>query len=263
MTRPARQVHTAPLLAHGGFLAAALARAEAWLLEPLDRPLDDDGPDGETPGGDPPRAEPPVEPPLRSVVAVVGLAPRCGATTVARGLGAELAARDAVGAAIVSTRRPPAAGGLRTPSAGRLARSLSALGLGPVRACGRICLLPAAAEQAAAATARRLAPIVLDVPYGWPPAPAAALADHVVLVRTPPVEPALAEVVATSLASDGAEPPLILLNRSGPGDEEGARSDVVLPEAPAGAHLALAGYQANGALGSALGALADRSEAPA
>jgi hypothetical protein len=200
-----------------------------------------------------------VEPPLRAVIAVVGLAPRCGASTVARGLGAELAARDAAGAAIVSTRRAPAAGTLRTPSAGRLARSLSALGLGPVRACGRICLLPAAAEQAAAATARRLAPIVLDVPYGTPPAPSAALADHVVLVRTPSVEPALAEVVATSLESDGREPPLIVVNRARDGDEDDPRTGILLPEAAGSAHLALAGYQATGALGSALAALAARS----
>ena len=38
----------------------------------------------------------------RVVVAVFGLGPGCGATTVARGLGAELAARDACGACVVT-----------------------------------------------------------------------------------------------------------------------------------------------------------------
>jgi len=258
MTPRGPRAPAAPLLARGGLVAAAIARAEAWLLEPVEAPCHEEALEGQGPGGAPPEPEQPAEPPLRDVIAVVGLGDRCGATTVARGLGAELAARDAAGAAVVSTPRPPAAAALRTPSAGRLARALSALGLGPVRPCGRICLLPAAAQQAAAATARRLAPIVLDVPHGVPPAAAAALADRVVLVRTESIEPALAEAVAAALARDGAAEPLVVLNRSRPGDGD-ARADVVLPDAPGSAHLALAGYQAAGALGAGLASLADRS----
>jgi hypothetical protein len=57
---------------------SALAQLGAWLLEPLPERT---------------AAAPPVERPL---VAVVGLAPGCGTTTVARALAARLAARDRV-----------------------------------------------------------------------------------------------------------------------------------------------------------------------
>src|SRR5437763_362193 len=67
-----------------GLLATALARAEAWLLEPPE-----------------PVSAVVVPDPPRPIVTVHGLAPRCGASTVARGLAAVLAMADPRGAAVV------------------------------------------------------------------------------------------------------------------------------------------------------------------
>src|SRR2546423_13304723 len=65
-----------------GLLATALARAEAWLLEPPE-----------------PASAVVVPEPPRPIVTVRGLAPRCGASTVARGLAAVLAMAGPPGAA--------------------------------------------------------------------------------------------------------------------------------------------------------------------
>src|SRR2546423_8679176 len=65
-----------------GLLATALARAEAWLLEPPE-----------------PASAVVVPDAPRPIVTVRGLAPRCGASTVARGLAAVLAMADPRGAA--------------------------------------------------------------------------------------------------------------------------------------------------------------------
>src|SRR5206468_7602976 len=92
----------------GGFLAIAVARAERWLLEP--------------PPPRPRAADPAPE--VRPVVAVVGLAPRCGATTIARALAVELAQRDRSGAALASARARGPAPALATAAARRLARGL-------------------------------------------------------------------------------------------------------------------------------------------
>src|SRR4051794_37035648 len=103
-----------PRAAQGG-LAAAAARVESFFLEPVET--------GDPPPSDPPPTDPtmesaaphesiPAAPPqdaaLRPVVAVFGLAHRCGATVVARGLAAELAGRDRAG---VAAGASPAAGG--------------------------------------------------------------------------------------------------------------------------------------------------------
>ena len=104
-------------IARRGVLASALAAAEAWLLDPVDEPVE--------------RTEPLVT--VRPVVAVFGLGPRCGATTVARALGVELAARDPAGACAVSIERCPATRSIASAAAARLARTLEALpgGVGP------------------------------------------------------------------------------------------------------------------------------------
>src|SRR5205823_3331171 len=105
----------------------------------------------------------------------------------------ELGAR-AGGTAVVAGG-PGAALPLGTPAAIRLARALGG------RACGRICLLPD--RERLLADAGELAPLVLDVPHGSPPALAASAADLTVLVASPEVEQALAAVVAASLARSG------------------------------------------------------------
>ena len=110
------------------------------------------------------RAEPVVEAPSapRPVIAVFGLARGCGATVVARALAAELAGREADGAAAVHCEARAAGIPLATPAAGRLARDLAEVPGTDTRAVGRLCLVATAAQAALVDTARHLAPLVLD-----------------------------------------------------------------------------------------------------
>jgi hypothetical protein len=228
-----------------GLLATALARVEDFLLEPAE----------------PAREEISTAPGLRRpVVAVFGLARRSGATTVARGLAAELAVRDG-GAAAVSSPVPAAGIPLASPAAARLARSMADVPHARTRAVGRLCLIegPSAAELADAA--RLQAPLVLDAGSEQVGGAAAAVADHVVLVGAPSVEPALAAVVSTCLGRVGPEP-IVVLNRAGPDSGWDGRAAIELPEARMGAQLALGGREPRGALGRAVAALADLCEEP-
>jgi hypothetical protein len=195
----------------------------------------------------------------RPVVAVAGLVPRCGTTTVARALAAELASRDDGGAAIVST--DAVAGGgvpLGTPAAGRLGRAVQRSSPSQTRAVGRICLTVADRDDATLVdVARDLAPLVLDVGEPAQISVAASLVDAVVLVGGPGTEPWLGTVLAESLCRVGPEP-VVVLNR-GRGDDERweGRCALRLPEARMGAQLALAGREARGELGRAVARLAD------
>jgi len=187
------------------------------------------------------------------------LAPRCGATTVSRALGAELAARSRDGACAVSGSGPAGAIPLGTPAAARLARAFAELAPGRPRASGRLCLLEADDPLALADLARGLAPLVLDA--GTAPGGAfASVADRVILVAGPDVEPSLVWAVAASVARVAACP-LVVLSRSrravGEEDRWGDRADLRLPESRAGAQLALGGREPRGALGRAVGELAD------
>lgn len=195
----------------------------------------------------------------RPVVAVAGLAPRCGTTTVARALAAELALRDEGAAAIVSAEAV-AGGGipLGTPAAGRLGRAVQRALPSQTRAVGRICLTVAGPDQATLVDAARdLAPLVLDVADPAQTSVAASLVDAVVLVGSPGTEPSLAAVLAESLCRVGPEP-IVVLNRDRVTDErwEG-RCALRLPDARMGAQLALAGREARGELGRAVAHLAD------
>jgi hypothetical protein len=232
-------------------VATALARAESWLLEPVDAV------------SGPARIE------LRPVVAVVGLGPGCGTTTVARALGVELASRDAAGAAAVTGSLRAGAVGLATPSAGRLARAIGTAGGRRLRTTGRLCLVEDAPESALAELLRPLAPLVLDVGDGQAAGLAAALSDHLVLVATPAVEPSLATVVSTSISRIGPLP-LLVLNRvderlvSGvrePDPWEG-REAIHLAESRGGARLALTGRHPRGALGPGLDQLGEACALP-
>lgn len=195
----------------------------------------------------------------RPAIAVAGLAPRCGTTTVARALAAELAVRYPEGAAIVSAEAI-AGGGipLGTPAAGRLGRAVQRALPSQTRAVGRICLTAVGADHARLVDAAQdLAPLVLDVADSRQTAVAASLVDAVVLVGAPAVEPSLAAVLSQSLCRIGPEP-VVVLNRDRDGDDrwEG-RCALRLPEARMGGQLALAGREARGELGRAVAKLAD------
>jgi hypothetical protein len=201
----------------------------------------------------------------RPVIAVAGLAPRCGTTTIARALGAELALRDPVGAAMVSADALTGKGlPLGTPAAARLTRALARLLPVPSRTVGRLCLTACDAEHAAtlADAAHELAPVVLDVGEASQVAVAASLADAVVLVGCPATEPALAVVLADSLRRVGPDP-ITVLNRDR--DEAGhweGRCALRLPESRMGAQLALAGREPRGELGRAIAEVADLVAGP-
>jgi hypothetical protein len=220
----------------GGLLAAVAARAEAWLLEPA------------APG----RIAAERPPPPRPVVAVVGLAHRCGTTTVARALGVELARRDPDGSALVSATVVPnsSSAPLATGGARRLARALGG------RPAGRVVLVAQDDADLRRLVVDRPAPLVLDVGHGTPPEAALAMADRAVLVASPDVEPALAELAACSLARDGAAP-LVVLNRAL--DDAGwhDRPQATVGENRLGARLAQAGRDPVGALRTAAALLAD------
>lgn len=195
----------------------------------------------------------------RPAVAVAGLAPRAGTTTVARALAAELALRDPAGVAIVSADAVRGGGiPLGTPAAGRLGRALQRALPGPTRAVGRLCLAEADQGEAQLVNAARdLAPLVLDVADPGRTAVAASLVDAVVIVAPPTAEPALAAVLADSLTKVGPAP-VAVLNRDRDGDPrwEG-RCALRLPETRIGAQLAGAGREARGDLGRAVARLAD------
>src|SRR4051812_15975853 len=227
----------------GGVFATALARVEEFLLEPAE----------------PMRDEPSREPGLpRPVVAVFGLARRCGATTVARGLAAELAARDG-GAAAVSSPVSAAGIPLASPAAARLAKTMADVPHARTRAVGRLCLVDGPSPVELADAARLQAPLVLDAGSDQVGGAAAAVADHVVLVGAPAIEPALATVVSSCLARVGPAP-IVAVNRSaGDAGWEG-RAALELPDSRMGAQLALGGREPRGAFGRAVAELADLCE---
>jgi hypothetical protein len=235
-----------------GVLAAAAAQVENFFLEPL--PAGEEDSPAPVPGA--PLAPVPAAPPqataLRPVIAVFGLARRCGATVVARGLAAELAGRDQAGVAAVAS--PAAVGGipLATPAAGRLAGALEDVPGARTTAVGRLCLVEGADARALADTARWFAPLVIDAGGVEVDSAAAAVADRVLLVAGPGVEPALAQVASDCVRRLGPEP-LVVRNRAGWNGSAG----LPLPDSRMGAQLALGGRQARGELGRAIAALAD------
>ena len=207
----------------------------------------------------------------RPVIAVFGLALGSGVTVVARALAAELARRDSAGAAAVHCDARAAGIPLATPAAGQLARALAELPGADTRAVGRLCLVEGAERTAISEATRELAPLVLDAGSAALGGAPAAVADRVLLVATPTVEPALADVGAGCLARLG-HAPLLVLNRAGPPAGEPGRAPESrhaswmargvhrLPESRMGAQLASGGREARGELGRAIGELADLCE---
>jgi hypothetical protein len=224
------------------FVATALAKAEAFLLEPVEA------------------AARPAAITLRPVVALVALAPGCGTTTVARAVALELAARDPAGAAVVSGSAAGTSLALAGGSATKLARALGS-GVGDrLRTAGRLCLVEGGDESALAGSVRHLAPLVIDVGHGEPAGVAVSIADHAILVAAPAVEPALAAAVAASLARIGP-PPEVVLNRAGPEDTDierwNGRTMALVGRSGTGARLALAGRSPRGALGEGVAEIAE------
>lgn len=225
---------------------AALARAEAFLLEPQA---------GLTPAPEPTTTV------RHPVVAVCGLAPGCGTTTVARGLAAALAERDSVGAAVCASHESPAGIAPGSGHARKLATALRVLAL-DVRPRGRVCLTAQEGGRDLAHALHHLAPLVLAVSAGAAAQPAVGVADHAVLVGSSGVEPALAGVAREALTRAGT-PALVVLNRgSGAGGRWEAHAQAVLPDSRSGARIALAGRMPQGALGRALAELAGRCAEP-
>lgn len=212
----------------------------------------------------------------RPLVAVCGIRPGCGATTVARALAAELAARDPLRSAVVAGPDARGALPLGTPAAARLARLVADRAGVEARPSGRLCLAREADPPVLERALRGAASVVLDVGLrGLAPA-AASLADHVVLVADPSAEPALAEIVADSLARVGPQP-IIVLNRAAPDPAAVSAADklraapvgawrdrahVVVPSSVPGARLALGCRGAGGAFGAAIAALAESCVQP-
>jgi len=227
----------------GRLVATALTRVEEWLLEPAE--LAD--------------VEPPAPPAPPPIVTVVPLAPRCGGTTVARGLAATFATRATLGAAIVCGPSGSVSLALSTAGATRLARAVGDFVDAPHRVSGRLCLVEGDARIARAAALRNQAALVVEVPHGDDASEAAALADVTVLVAAADTEPSLAAIVGASLARCGPDP-IVVTSR--PTEDSAGPPDaaVRLPDARLASRIALAGREPPGALGAALADLADRCE---
>ena len=221
-------------------MRAVLARVEEFLLEPV-QAAGNGGP--ELPLG------------RRPVVAVFGLARGCGATVVARALAAELARSDPSGGAAVASQSDGGGIPLASPAAARLTRALADVPGASTRAVGRLCLVECPDALALADGARDLAPLVLDAGHEAVGGSPAAVADRLVVVATPRVEPALAAVACASLARIGSDP-VIVLNRMRPAESWEGGAAVELAESRVGARLALAGREPRGDLGRGAEALA-------
>ncbi|HEX8051589.1 MAG TPA: hypothetical protein VF517_01250 [Thermoleophilaceae bacterium] len=190
------------------------------------------------------------------MVAVLGLAPRAGASTVARAVAARLAAEDPCGAAILVTPDPPRSG-LGTAAASRLARTLAERGTEGPRPAGRLCVVNAT-EPLAPIVAQRSATVVADIPHGLPAEGVVALADHVVLVCAPDVEPALAAAVESSLR--GSAPAVsLVVNRALEGSPPGLQHAIAIPESRTAAQLTLACRGPRGPLAEPATELAERT----
>jgi hypothetical protein len=224
-------------------VSSLLRRAGEWLVEP--------DPAGSAPHSAPLTIVPPRRYPL---VGVVGLAHKCGATTLARAVAAELATR-AGGAAVVASPARPAVVPLGSSApAARLAEALDPLE--ERRAAGRLCLAACADADVLAAATREVAPAVMEVEPGSAATRAARVLDRIVLVASPKLEPALAAAVAETLAVV-AEPPLIVVNRTADHGPWLVHADALVPDSRVGARLALAGREPRGWLGQAVEQLAD------
>ena len=224
-------------------VSTLLRRAGEWLVEPA----------GDVAPASPQRLAV-VPPPRYPLVGVVGLARRCGATTVARALAAELASRHEGAAVVASPARPAVVALGSSEPAVRLAETLAQLEAR--RAAGRLCLAACVDAELLANVTRTVAPAVMEVEPGCSAIDAARVLDRVVLVAAPAVEPALAAAVAETIAAV-AQPPVIAVNKAADHGPWLVHADVLVPDSRVGARLALAGREPRGWLGKAVEQLAD------
>jgi hypothetical protein len=226
-----------------GLIAAAVARAEGFLLDPPRR-------------GEPAPVLPETKPP---VVAVVALAARCGTTTVARGVGAVLAARSPSGTALVCGPSGSVALAVASAPAARLAKAVAEQVDATPRVSGRLCLLDTDPRIARAQAQRRETPLIIDISHGADASEATTLADVIVLVAAGSTEPSLAAVVGASLARSGPDP-LVVVSRPGDDGLWDERPALRLVDSRLGSRIALAGREPPGSFGGVLADLADRCE---
>jgi hypothetical protein len=219
-----------------GFLSAAVAQLSAYVLDPVEP----------TVGPEPLELEP------YPVVAVVSAAPHSGATSVARMLAAELAAR-ADGAAVVLARSH--AGRRSAPPARAASRVAIAIAgaATAAHAVGRLCLVADADLRRVVPAAHYLAPVVIDVAPDGSALDAARCARRAVVVAGASGEPALAGAVARVLGGD----PVRVVNRVADRAAWEGRADVFVPEARIAARAAVLGIRPLGPLGDAIAELAD------
>jgi hypothetical protein len=221
-----------------GLFAAMAAQVAAYVLEPIEETVDPE----------------PVELEPYPVIAVVSAAPGSGASTIARLLGAELAARAEGAAVVTCAPSGPRRAGPPTRAAARLATALRPAA--DARPTGRLCVAAGGDIDVLVKTARYLAPVVLDVAPDGSAAGAARLADRVAVVASASSEPALAAAVALVLGTQ----PITIANRViEPGAWEG-RADIFVPDSRIAARAAPMGTRPLGPLGSAISALADALE---
>jgi hypothetical protein len=222
----------------GTLLSAALARAQGFLLEPAER----------RPGmaAGPARA---ALQPGHLEIAVVGARPRCGTSTVARGLAAMLAVPGARPAHLISLASAPRS---REEAPGPLGG-------------GSLWEVPVALREegevaeyggTVAHLAGRPAALVWDVPADQAcRAEAAARAAHATVLVVPGRgEPALGELLAEMLAERHGRV-VVVANRTEP-ERWSGRAAASLPESRIGALLALRFRRPQGLFGSALSDLA-------
>jgi hypothetical protein len=224
-------------------VSSLLRRAGEWLVEP---DL------GASPAGV--GALVVVPPQSYPLVGVVGLAHKCGATTLARAVAAELASRHGGAAVVASAGRPAVVPLGSSGPAARLVETLSQLD--ERRAAGRLCLAACADAGVLASATREVAPAVMEVRPGSAAVDAARVLDRIVLVVSPKLEPALAAAVAETIAAV-AEPPVIAVNRSSDHGPWLVNADILVPDSRVGARLALTGREPRGWLGRAVEQLAD------
>jgi hypothetical protein len=227
----------------GPAVSGLLRRAGEWLVEPAPAV-----------SAEPARTLTVVPPRSYPLVGVVGLARRCGATTLARALAAELAARHEGAAVVASPARPAVVPLGSSAPAALLAETLAQLD--ERRAAGRLCLAACADAGLLASATRQVAPAVMEVEPGSAALDAAGVLDRIVLVASPALEPALAAAVAETIAA-AAAPPVVAVNRASDHGPWLVHADVLVPDSRVGARLALAGREPRGWLGRAVEQLAD------
>lgn len=224
-----------------GILAALASQLSAYVLEPLEPVVETE----------------PAELEPYPVLAVVSSRPRCGATTVARMLAAELALRGDGAALVWSTGTRGRRRAAVSRAALRLGGALT--GVAETQPLGRLCLAGGGDVGRLVAAARYLAPVVLDLAPDGSAAAGARRADRVVVVAAATDEPALARAVALVIGGQS----LTAVNRVGDRAAWEARADVFIPDSRIAARAALLGTRALGALGGAIAELADAVEVPA